>query len=138
MFVGSHERQLDPKGRLALPAPYRPYLEPRCFLRLGQDGRCIGIITDEESKRVAARMKAQVDAGERSRDELRALAGNMIEVVLDAQGRVTIDEKLRRYAGIESGSRVIVAGAFDAIEIWDPAEYEAVSTAGADKIAGLA
>lgn len=137
MFVGSHERQLDPKGRLALPATFRPYLEPRCFLRLGEDGRCIGVITDEESKRVAARMKAAVEAGERSRDELRALASTMVEAVLDAQGRVTIDERLRRYAGLEPGSRVIVAGAFDSIEIWEPSAYEAVADAGSEKIAGV-
>lgn len=138
MFVGTHERQLDPKGRLALPATYRPHLEPRCFLRLGESGRCIGLITDEESRRVAAKMKADVDAGERSRDELRALAGNMIEVVLDGQGRVTLDERLRRYAGLEPGSKVIVAGAFDAIEIWEPSAYEAINATGSLKIAGVA
>ena len=136
-FVGSHERQLDPKGRLALPATYRPHLEPRCYLRLGQGSRCIGIITEAESRRVAAEIKADVAAGLRSRDELRALAGNMIEAVLDSQGRVTIEDKLRRYAGIEPGSKVIVAGAFDSIEIWDPAVYDAVTTAGAAKIAEL-
>jgi MraZ protein len=136
MFVGSHERQLDPKGRLALPATYRPHLEPRCYLRLGEEGRCIGIITAEESRLVAARVKADVDAGLRSRDELRALAANMIEVVLDSQGRVTLDERLRRYAGLEPGSRVTVAGAFDSIEIWDTAAFEAMSSAGEAKIAG--
>jgi MraZ protein len=138
MFVGSHERQLDPKGRLALPATFRPHLEPRCFLRLGEDGRCIGVITDAESRRVAEKMKAAVDLGERSRDELRALAGTMVEASLDSQGRITIDDRLRRYANLAPGSRVIVAGAFDSIEIWEPAAYEAVADAGSEKIAGSA
>ncbi|MFM8522441.1 MAG: cell division/cell wall cluster transcriptional repressor MraZ, partial [Acidimicrobiaceae bacterium] len=30
MFVGAHERQLDPKGRIALPAAFRPKFEPKC------------------------------------------------------------------------------------------------------------
>ena len=46
MFVGVHERQLDPKGRLALPAAFRPRLEPRCYLAFGQD-MCVDVLSSE-------------------------------------------------------------------------------------------
>jgi len=46
VFVGVHERQLDPKGRMALPAAFRPRLEPRCYLSIGRD-KCIDILTAE-------------------------------------------------------------------------------------------
>ena len=46
LFVGVHDRQLDPKGRLALPASFRPRLEPRCFLSIGRD-KCVDILTSE-------------------------------------------------------------------------------------------
>ena len=46
MFVGKYERQLDPKGRLALPSDFRPRFEPRCYLAYGQDG-CIEVMTPE-------------------------------------------------------------------------------------------
>ena len=46
LFVGAHERQLDDKGRLALPSAFRSRFEPRCFLARGQDG-CIDVMTEE-------------------------------------------------------------------------------------------
>ena len=44
-FVGRYERQVDDKGRLALPSAFRPRFEPRCFLARGQDG-CIDVMTE--------------------------------------------------------------------------------------------
>lgn len=58
-FVGRFERQLDPKGRVALPATFRNRLEPRCYLLLGDD-KCIGVVTDAESKLRAEEMTAAV------------------------------------------------------------------------------
>ncbi|MGA1716945.1 MAG: MraZ N-terminal domain-containing protein, partial [Ilumatobacteraceae bacterium] len=63
VFVGKHERQLDPKGRLALPATFRSRLEPRCYLLLGQD-KCIAVVTAEDSARLAEEITAAVKSGE--------------------------------------------------------------------------
>jgi MraZ protein len=134
-FVGRFERQLDPKGRVALPATFRNRLEPRCYLLLGDD-KCIGVVTDAESKLRAEEMTAAVKKGERTRAELRALAVNMIEVQVDAQGRITIDENLRQYAGLSVGAKVVVSGAFDSVEIWEPARFERMLNAGQQAIGG--
>ena len=40
MFVGAHERQLDDKGRVALPATYRAHLGEHCYLVKGTD-KCV-------------------------------------------------------------------------------------------------
>lgn len=133
-FVGTHERQLDPKGRLALPAAYRPRFEPSCFCVLGS-ANCIGVLTPEESQSSVTRMIAAVEAGERTSAELRAMAANMIEVPVDRQGRVLLDDRLRRYAGLELNSRVIIAGAFTRLEIWEPTAFEAMQNDGQAKIA---
>ena len=133
-FVGMHERQLDPKGRLALPASYRPRFEPSCYCVLGS-ANCIGVLTPAESQAVVSKMIAAVEAGERSSTELRAMAANMIEVPVDKQGRILLDERLRSYAGLELNSRVIVAGAFTRLEIWEPSAFEAMQQAGQSKIA---
>ena len=37
MFVGAFERQLDDKGRLALPAAFRVRLGEHCYLAKGPD-----------------------------------------------------------------------------------------------------
>ena len=135
MFVGAHERQLDPKGRLALPATYRPRLEPRCYLAFGRD-KCVDVLTAEAFEELAKEILAKVNRGETDRSELRALASNTVEVVVDAQGRVNLDERFRAYAGLTLGSRVVVTGAFDRVEIWDPARHDRIAAEGTQKIAG--
>jgi MraZ protein len=135
VFVGVHERQLDPKGRLALPAAFRPRLEPRCYLAFGQD-KCIDVLTAEAFEQVAQEVLDKVRAGEIDRNQQRALAANTVEVTVDAQGRVNLDEKLRSYAGIELNTKVIIAGSFDRVEIWDPSRHDRVTTAGTQQIAG--
>ncbi|MFM1752470.1 MAG: MraZ protein [Actinomycetota bacterium] len=134
-FVGRYERQLDPKGRVALPSTFRNRLEPRCYLTLGSD-KCIGVVTAAVSMEMAEEMMAAVKRGEKTRSELRALAVNMVEVQVDAQGRITLDENLRTYAGLSVGARVVVSGAFDSVEIWEPERFERMLTAGTEAIAG--
>ncbi len=135
MFVGVHERQLDPKGRLALPAAFRPRLEPRCYLSFGRD-KCIDVMTAEAFEREAADILEKVRRGELGRSESRALAVRTVEATIDAQGRITIDEKLREYAGISLGAKVTVAGSFDRVEIWEPDRHERNIGAGTEMIAG--
>jgi len=135
VFGGVHERQLDPKGRLALPAAFRPRLEPRCYLAFGRD-KCIDVMTAEAFEEMAAEVIAKVKSGEIARSEQRALAANTIEVTIDAQGRVNLDEKLREYAGVALNSRVVVAGSFDRVEIWDPDRHARNIAAGTEQIAG--
>lgn len=135
MFVGVHERQLDPKGRVALPAAFRPRLEPRCYLTLGAD-KCVDVLTAEAFEQVANDAMEKVRRGEMNRNQQRALAANAVEVTIDAQGRINIDEKLRTYAGLSLDSKVIISGSFDRCEIWDPSRHERMSEAGTEQMAG--
>ena len=135
MFVGVHERQLDPKGRVALPAAFRPRLEPRCYLALGQD-KCIDVLTAEAFELVARDALEKVRRGEMDRTEQRALAASAVEVAVDAQGRINVDEKLREYAGLTLDSRVVISGSFDRVEIWDPPRHARVSEVGTQRIGG--
>ena len=135
MFVGAHERQLDPKGRIALPAAFRPRLEPKCYLALGRD-KCVDVLTTEAFLSVANDAMDKVRRGEMDRKQQRALASNMIEVTVDTQGRINIDEKLRTYAGLQLNSRVVVSGSFDRFEIWDPERHQRISDSGAQELAG--
>jgi MraZ protein len=94
LFVGAFERQLDDKGRLALPATFRDRLGEHCYLAKGQD-KCVTVVPASTFEAEAAAMAARVQAGEVSRNQLRALASSAILVSLDKQGRVNIDEQLR-------------------------------------------
>lgn len=135
MFVGKSERQLDPKGRLALPATFRPRFEPRCYLSLGEQG-CVDVMTPEGFETMAAELMEKVRKGESPRDVLRTLAANTFEVGVDAQGRINIDPTLREYAGLALNSRVVVAGAIDRVEIWNSEAFDAVEARGGAGLKG--
>jgi MraZ protein len=135
VFVGRHERQLDPKGRVALPSTYRPKFEPVCFLAFGNDG-CIDVFTREEFEDMAKEATEKMKRGELSREAWRTLAHNTVEVPVDAQGRINVDRDLREFANLEAGAKVVVAGSYDRVEIWNTNDYTRVRTRGAAELKG--
>jgi MraZ protein len=135
VFVGRHERQLDPKGRVALPAAFRPRFEPSCFLAFGKDG-CIDVFTRQDFETMANESTEKMKAGELSRDAWRALAHNTFEVAVDAQGRVNLERPLREFAALDPGSKLIVAGSYDRVEIWQPERYDLIRARGAAELLG--
>ena len=135
MFVGAHERQLDDKGRVALPATYRAHLGEHCYLVKGTD-KCVEVIPSEAFEQFGRELIAKVDRGELSLNRQRAMASSAVLVTLDRQGRVNIDEKLRSYADISLESQVIVAGNLVKLEIWSPDRYARIDAEGTDDIAG--
>ena len=135
MFVGAHERQLDDKGRVALPATYRAHLGEHCYLVKGTD-KCVEVIPSEAFEHFGRELIAKVDRGELSLNRQRAMASSAVLVTLDRQGRVNIDEKLRTYADITLESQVVVAGNLVKLEIWSPDRYARIDAEGTDDIAG--
>jgi MraZ protein len=126
MFFGLHERQLDDKGRVALPAPYRDDLGDRCVLVFG-DSRCIEIHAAEAFESRAAELRDAVKRGEASITRQRALAHSATSVSVDRQGRITVEERLREFARIPLSSKVIVTGNVDRVELWSDAVYREVA-----------
>ena len=135
LFTGSFARQLDDKGRLALPSHFRKLLGGRCYLSKGLD-QCVSVVPPAVFAAEAAEMTARVRNREVPRDQLRAVASSAFPVDLDKQGRVTLDETLREYAGLNVGQPVVVIGAFDRLEIWSPERYAAENDAGTAGLAG--
>jgi MraZ protein len=135
VFVGRHERQLDPKGRLAMPSAFRPRFEPSCFLAFGNDG-CIDVFTREEFEQMAQEATEKMKRGELSRDAWRVLAHNSFEATVDTQGRINIERDLREFAGLEVGSKVVVAGSYDRVEIWNTDGYARVRARGTSELKG--
>ena len=135
LFVGVFERQLDDKGRLAVPATFRDRLGEHCYLAKGRD-KCVTIVPAETFEAEAAAMAARVGVGEVSRNQLRALASSAVVVTLDKQGRVNVDEQLREYADLAPGEPVTVAGSFDRLELWSTQRFQLVNDDGTGGLAG--
>ena len=135
MFVGAHERQLDDKGRVALPATYRTHLGEHCYLVKGTD-KCIEVIPSEAFEQFGRELIGKVERGDLTLNRQRAMASSAVLVTLDKQGRVTVDEKLREYADLAVESQVVVAGNLLKLEIWSPDRYSRIDAEGTDDIAG--
>ena len=135
MFVGVHERQLDDKGRLALPSAFRTVLGDSCYLVIGEE-RCIDVMPRDAFEEMANELMRQARNKEISLNRQRALAHSAALVSLDKQGRVTLDEKMRTYARLSPSSRVIVSGNFDRAEVWSAELYEQIAAAGRGELAG--
>jgi DNA-binding transcriptional regulator/RsmH inhibitor MraZ len=85
---------------------------------------------------MATETMEKVKRGDMGRDEQRALAASTFETSVDAQGRISIDRTLREFAGLELGTRVMVSGSFDRVEIWNPQAYDDVVARGGAALKG--
>ena len=136
MFVGVHERQLDERGRVALPPKFRDPLGDKCYLFSGDDG-CVSLRSEESFAEEAADLIARVKSGEITRDRQRAFAASASEATIDKQGRITLDADLRSYASIEPQSGVVILGDLDHIEIWEPEAFSIRNMRGSSEITGI-
>ncbi len=132
MFVGAFERQLDERGRVALPTAFRATIGTEPYLALGPDG-CVQVLSAEQFHADADEMIDGVKNGTITRQRARAFSASAIKVNVDKQGRVTLEPRLRQHAGLEPQSGVIVLGNLDRVELWEPDRYEAETAAGSDE-----
>ena len=135
LFVGTFERQLDDKGRLALPAIFRDHLGDNCYLAKGRD-QCVTVVPAATFEAELLAMTARVNEGDAPLDQLRAIASSAKYVQLDKQGRVTVEDDLRNYAEVSVGNPVVVTGRVDRLEIWAPERHARVDGAGTGGLAG--
>ncbi len=121
MFLGTHTPRLDDKGRLALPARFRPELEAGLVICKGQD-RCLYIYPVTEFQRVTEALRSAPMTDRRARDFSRVLFASASNETPDGQGRITVPPQLRDYAGLQKDCAVI--GANTRIEVWESAAWQ--------------
>lgn len=120
MFFGEFEYTVDDKGRLTIPAKFKDELATGVVVTRGLDG-CLWAFTKEGWQEWAKKIADMPMGNEDARRFKRFMFSSASESIPDRNGRVIIPQKLREYAGIESG--VIVTGAMDKIEIWNPGKW---------------
>ncbi len=116
MFLGTHAPRLDDKGRLALPAKFRPELEGGLVICKGQD-RCLFVFPTDEFTRFTAALADAPVTDRRVRDYGRVLFASASRETPDGQGRITVPPQLRQYAALSK--ECVVIGANRRIEVWD-------------------
>jgi MraZ protein len=120
-FVGKYEHSLDTKGRIILPAKFRPDFERGGYLTQHREG-CLALWTPGEFQRQLQAMQQQAAEGRIARNRARLWSASSYEVEIDRQGRMAIPARLRGFALLEAD--VLVHGAIDRIELWNPAVWE--------------
>ena len=120
-FFGRYEHSLDEKGRVILPAKFRGSFERGGYLAQFQDG-CLSLWTPDEFELQMSAMLERSTTGRSDRNLARLWASTSFEVEVDRQGRMPIPLHLRQFAGLEGD--VLVHGAIDRVELWNPALWE--------------
>ncbi len=120
MFLGQFQHNLDEKGRLMIPAPFRQTLEGGAFITQGFD-RCLMVMTDAYFKMVYERINAMNLADPATRMLRRLILSNAYSIELDKVGRILVPQNLRQFAGFEG--EAIIAGQGEYFEVWSPAEW---------------
>jgi len=115
VFLGEYQHSLDAKGRIILPSKFRGLLADGCVLTRGLD-KCLAVYPPPEWESVSARLRESSQSNRQVRDFLRIWYASAVEEEPDKQGRITVPEHLREYAGLER--EVTVTGRGEFAEIW--------------------
>ena len=129
MFIGEYSHNLDVKGRLAIPAKFRDKLREGAVVTRGLDN-CLFLYTKEQWEKSAVKLANLPTSQSKARAYSRLMLAGAMDVECDAQGRINLPEYLRKFATLDK--KVIVAGLFDRLEIWDESKWEEYKT-GAEK-----
>ncbi|MBN4058218.1 division/cell wall cluster transcriptional repressor MraZ [Mariprofundus ferrooxydans] len=128
MFQGEYTNNMDDKGRVNIPAPFRDvlqksYNQPSIIIARDPQTLCLRAYPQQEWKRLLAKIGARPSNDRIVQAFKRTVISSAQEYCPDKQGRVLIPQNLRDYAGIAKST--VFAGSVDTFEIWDATAWEA-------------
>jgi len=121
VFLGEFEHSVDDKGRLAVPAKFRPYLSDGLVVTRGLDA-CLFVWSMDEWQALAEKLAKLPMMQADVRRIGRLFFSGAIDARLDKMGRFVIPQYLREYATITD--QVYVVGVFNSLEIWNPQAWQ--------------
>jgi MraZ protein len=132
LFSGHSEHTLDAKGRVIVPAKYRPRFADGAHLGIGSN-RSLALWTRESYDRQASSWLEKMESGiDGAEEQAQFWASNIEDVAVDGStGRLLVPPYMRTYAQLEPGQPVLLSGALSHIAVWNPTLY-------ADRIAATA
>src|SRR3954451_3341438 len=133
-FMGTYTPKLDDKGRLILPAKFRDRLAEGLVVTQGQE-KCLDLFPTDVFMEEADRARGKGMASRSGRAQIRMLFASAEEVAPDKQGRIPIPGPLREYAALTRD--VVVIGAMDRVEIWEPPRWRDYNATAQETFADL-
>jgi len=121
MFIGEYYYSIDDKNRLGLPVKFRTQLLKGAVVTRGLD-TCLFLFPQKAWEELAAKLSEMPISKSKSRAFARLMLAGAMEVKLDKQGRISLPDYLKQYARV--GKKVVVAGLYDRLEIWDEDKWK--------------
>lgn len=122
MFLGEYNHTIDDKGRVAVPAKFRKQLSKGAVVTRGLDN-CLFLYPISEWEILAEKLSKLPMSQANSRAFVRLMLAGAMDVELDSQGRIVLPEYLRQYASINTSKKVVVAGLYNRLELWDEEKW---------------
>lgn len=120
MFLGEHRHALDEKGRIIFPVRLRDELGAQVTLQKGIDP-CIYVFPPDEWERQVANVSALPTTKPEARRYARFFFSQAQPERIDRQGRLTVPQSFRGYAGLQR--EVVIVGAGARVELWDAEKW---------------
>jgi len=129
-FRGQYEHTIDKKGRVSIPAAFRQELQKRSESHpiLIRETDHLELFVCEEWEAFESTLFIESHLKPEVKRLQRIYAANSCECPIDSQGRILLPQNAREHASL--GSKCIIAGALNRIEIWEPKAYALETRAG--------
>lgn len=121
MFWGRHYHHVDEKGRIALPAKFRPEFAQGAVVFPGGDD-CLLVYPFPEWKKMSDKLTAHPLVRSKIRRLGRFIFGESSVSDLDAQGRVPLPQDWRMRFNIKG--EIVIVGNNRYLEVWDKETFE--------------
>jgi len=125
MFNGEFEHKIDAKGRVFVPRRILEEIadpaERNHFHVVVSEEGCLDVHTESGFRRYVREALASQRTAHGARMLKRRMGAYSRRIPLDAQGRLTLPEELRRK--IRLGNEAMVVGSINYFEIWDREVY---------------
>ncbi|MDD3938640.1 MAG: division/cell wall cluster transcriptional repressor MraZ [Bacilli bacterium] len=121
MFFGSYSHTLDNKGRLMIPAKMRNEAGGRLYVLKGYEGS-LSVYKEVDFQSLTSALENLSYNQRDTRDVQRITLASVVELEVDAQGRIQLPSKL--LSDYKISRSVVVVGVINHFEIWDAATWE--------------
>jgi MraZ protein len=122
-FLGRYEYAMDGRGRVPVPPRYREVFARGAVLSQGSPDPCLRLYTAESFEQQAGLYTSEPATRRTGRITRHAFFTRSFPVELDRQGRILVPGPLRAYAALDGN--VVVVGAGEWLEVWNPERFEA-------------
>jgi MraZ protein len=123
VYKGEYHRTIDAKGRLELPDAMRQAGNHSLHTITRGHEACLFLYPEDRWIAIENKMEALDDTRSESRHFYRTVLRWAFDLNTDETGRIDIPPSLKVFAGLEQA--VLILGAFDHVELWNPVRFEA-------------